>query len=216
MIERVSLHLLLISFLKFLGLGMVAAIPFLAVYCDLFILQTDLQTQSEQSIVEYTQSLFLLIMIGLFARNAASYPQYRCGFVLIAGFLLCMFIREMDQYLDAIMHSIWVYPALIVAFSCVLYALFRRQQATAGLLYFVQHRAYLIFVVGLVILLVTSRLLGSGFLWKMAMGEHYLRAVKHIIEECGELLGYSFMLLGTLTFSLTLAKPTDEQAGRNR
>lgn len=195
-----SLRFLLLRFAQFFGFAAIGTIPFLAVYCDLFLLNNSVQ---EQSIVEYCQDAILAIMALLFAKQAQQQAEYRSGFVLITGFILCMLIREMDQFFDQFRHSLWILPASIVAIVSITYALLHAKQTIAELSHFVRNHYYFIFMLGLVIVLVSSRLLGTKYIWQQAMGEHYLRIVKHIIEECLELLGYCFMLASTILFSRT-------------
>ena len=67
----------------------------------------------EQSFVEIGQSVFLLAasFIFMFLAN----KKKANGLWLVAGFFICMFIREQDAYFDDLFHGSWKYFAIASA-----------------------------------------------------------------------------------------------------
>ncbi len=190
--------------LEFLLFACIASIPFLALYIDLFYLENMVE---EESVVEYTQSFCLIMMIIFFFRIAIKIKEKRSGFILITGFLLCMFIREQDNLFDNLFfHGSWFYFALPTAVICILYALRNYNSLIPGLKSFITSKEYSVFLLGLVIILITSRLLGMGRIWEYVLGLGYVRTAKHIIEECSELFGYCFMLFSVFRFTCKFKK----------
>lgn len=164
----------------------------LAVYTDLVILHNDI---GEISLTEITQEVFVALSLLLFARAARKNPQARGFYLLAAGFFACVLIRELDQFFDHIYHGFWLVPALLTALLCSGYV-YRHCPHTIWepMAAFTKHKDYVYMVSGLLMVLVFSRVFGSGrLLWEHIMGQHYHYLFKSALQEGLELLGYTWM-----------------------
>ena len=61
-------------------------------------------------------------------------------------------------------------------------------------------RAFVFIFIGLLIVLVYSRLFGMGELWHTIMADHFNRTVKNVVEEGSELWGYALVFWGTVNY----------------
>ena len=154
----------------------------------------------EWSLVELSQEGFLLASVLAFLRLARRRADDRRFALLVAAFFGCLFLREMDEALDLIAHGFWKYPVAVLAAAGIVQAL-RDQRATmAGMLRFLVSRPGTIMVVGLVLLVVYSRLMGMSSMWSGLLGDGYVRVLKNAIEEGTELLGYTFILASSVGY----------------
>lgn len=185
--------------LQFFIQCIVAAIAYLVIRTDIIVLKNGL---SENSLTEYYQQILLLIVIFSFSYIAVVKKEARSFSLLIIGFFSCMCIRESDGVLDKVYHGFWLVPALLVAFSCIYFAL----KDTKGLLstaaHFFDSRYFYTLSCALVIVLVFSRLAGMGYLWQTLLDDHYIRTIKNLAEEGTELLGYSLLAYSALGFGI--------------
>ena len=166
----------------------------------------------ETSFTEVTQSVLLLSCVVLFGRRAITLPSQRGFLVLVSGFILCMLIREQDQLLDPISHGFWVIPALVAAGAAIGYALSpgRRETILPAMVRYIGTHSYYYMFFGLMMVLVFSRVFGSGALvWEAAMGDQYNREIKTVIQEGLELFGYVLMAFSAWFFF----RDTREHAG---
>lgn len=184
--------------IEFFILTFLALLPVLTVYIDLVILGNNL---GEISVTEFTQETLLLASAFIFWYGAWKKPNIRGFLVLVAGFFSCMFIREMDAFLDEIWHGFWFWPALFMALGTILYARYVAKNTTLKpLTNFISTKPYFLILIGLIILLVLSRTFGSGnLLWHAILAENSSRA-KTVVQEGLELFGYAFIFYGSLVF----------------
>ncbi len=156
----------------------------------------------EDSLTEVTQQTLLFLMACCFVYISIINPQQRHFHILLAGFFTCMLIRELDQFFDrTVQHSFWVYPALLVAFASIVYALKEKNAAVTALRAFINHKCFYGLCNALVIILFFSRLFGMEDMWQEIMAENYNRQLKKIIEEGVELLGYSLLFYSSLVYT---------------
>jgi hypothetical protein len=161
---------------------------------DYFLLENNL---SEQSLTEIFQQLLLIFSIAIFAWSSTKVEESRTLFILIAGFFGCMFLRELDYYFDMIRHGFWFYPTILLASAVISYSVWNRTYLISSIRSFSQTNAYFNILVGLVIIMIFSRLFGSGTLWKDVMNDDYHHIYKTIIQEGLELFGYMFVFIGS-------------------
>lgn len=173
-------------------LAIVVGLVLLLIFVDIVVLKNSV---GEISVTEFAQELFLLLTGGLFLNMASKSAAYRGGYLLIAGFFFCLFIREIDFFLDYFSHGSWFYFAMLCAIGCIVYALRSIKSTIAGLVHFFQHPSYGYMVCGLLSVLVFSRLIGMNKLWLTLMDEGYVRTVKNLAEESAELFGYTLCLI---------------------
>lgn len=182
---------------EFLIVSCVVALVSGLLFVDVALLKDGI---SEISFVEITQELFLLASAVLFFRQARRRKELRAGLILVGGFVLCMFIRELDAFFDLLAHGSWFWFAIAVAAGCIIYALIHPTAALRGLADVVNYRGYAMMLAGFVCVLVFSRLFGMHVLWRDLLDQGYVRTVKNAVEEGTELLGYSLILLSTLGY----------------
>lgn len=152
---------------------------------------------SENSVTEYTQEGLILLSAILFGIGAWRRPESRGFLVLVAGLFGCMFVREFDNHLDRIAHGFWVYPAVLLAVTSIVYARLCGRTVLAPMAVYTQTRSYVYLSIGLLIVIVFSRIIGSNSLWRELMGDDYQWAYKTIIQEALELSGYVLIAYGS-------------------
>jgi len=183
-----------ILILPFILISLLSVGVITAINIDYFFLENNL---SERSLTELFQQLLLLASVAIFTWSAAKIEQSRTLYILIAGFFACMFLRELDYYFDMIVHGFWVYPTVLLASLVITYAVKHSENFINSVRVFSQTNAYFNILVGLVIIMVFSRLFGSGTLWKDVMNDDYHHIYKTIIQEGLELFGYVFVFIGS-------------------
>ncbi|WP_057180140.1 MULTISPECIES: hypothetical protein [Colwellia] len=188
------LQLFKILVLPFIIVSLLSAGVIVTINIDYFVLKNNL---SERSLTELFQQLLLLASIGIFIWSASKVAESRTLFVLVAGFFGCMFLRELDYYFDMIVHGFWLYPTLLLASLVIIYSVKNSADLLSSVRLFSQSNAYFNILVGLVIIMIFSRLFGSGTLWKEVMNDDYHHIYKTIIQEGLELFGYVFLFIGS-------------------
>ncbi|MEH2920409.1 hypothetical protein ACFFL1_07630 [Samsonia erythrinae] len=181
-----------------LALAVIVGVVQLALFADVVVMHNSV---GEISITEFIQEAFLFITALLFLRIALKWREHRGGYLLIAGFFFCLLIREMDFFLDNIVHGCWLYFAVLCTVVCVGFALTSLKNTFAGLAHFLQHYSYHYMVGGLLTVLVFSRLFGMNALWAALMDDGYIRAVKNLAEEGAELYGYTLCLIAGVLYT---------------
>ena len=115
-----------------------------------------------ESLIELGQEALLLSAAIITLRTASLEKALSGGLWLVGGFLVALFIRELDGWIG---HA-WVYCELV--WLCgVAWAVKAAGLGTVipGLAHFIGHRAFPIMCAGVAILLVYSRLYGMQTLW---------------------------------------------------
>ncbi|TKI07680.1 hypothetical protein [Martelella alba] len=153
----------------------------------------------ETSLTEITQELILLGIVLLYAR-LTKVPELRASSVLLCGFFACMLIRELDFVFDVIRQGSWVWVALAVTGISIIVAARDFRGVISGLREFFTYPSYGLICAGLLNVLIFSRLMGMGVLWRTLLQEAFLRTVKNAVEEGSELFGYVLCLLGTVIY----------------
>ncbi|MCW9052768.1 MAG: hypothetical protein OQJ91_10740 [Motiliproteus sp.] len=160
----------------------------------------------EDSLTEYLHQFYAFLAACFFALAAPLRQQTRGVSILLAGFFLVICIREYDWFLDTIYHGLWLYPALLT--TAIAIFMFWRSGSSfkCGLMEFTRLPCYGTFLSGFLILLVFSRLYGTGSVWRQLMGENYIHAVKNASQEGIELLGYSLILISAIQFYMAIRR----------
>lgn len=191
---------------RFLWMAFVVTVPPLCLMVDIKLFGSAIP---EASFTEITQALFLVVSAITFLLVAKYVKEDRMFGVLAAAFFVCLLIREMDMYLDAVFHGFWKYLATPLAIASVGWAAIHTNQVLSSLSYFLRTQAGMVMMVGLVVLLFYSRIFGMTDLWKEVMGEDYIRTVKNAVEETCELLGYSLIVAASLRYFFHRKKLTN-------
>jgi len=208
-----DLRIVLKGFQQFLLLSLLVTLPILTLAFDLIYMQDGAinlnQGISEYSLTELLQETLLLFTTLSFAYIAYKDHLVRHFSVLITGFFACMLIREFDGLLDIIQHGFWVYPATMVTLLSIIYSLTAPQKTLSAFAKFIQSRHFITLNIGMTLLLVFSRIFGTGDLWQGILGSDYERIIKRVVEEGLEVLGYTIIFyaaMGYLKSFLTAQK----------
>jgi hypothetical protein len=156
----------------------------------------------EHSVTEFAQEGLLLLSAILIGLSVRRNTESRGFLVLVAGLFTAMFIREADVYFDMIAKGSWLYPALAVSLLAIVYASRQRGTVIAPLVSNLRTKSFTYIVVGLILVVLFSRLFGTGQLWQAIMGEDYRSLYKSIIQEGLELLGYVLICFGCVSYYL--------------
>lgn len=182
------------------------AVLFLATAAVPFLVVSDREVfyygSSDHSLTEWCQVALLLFCATLFWRLAWKRGDQRGWLVLVAGLFSAMLIRELDHYFDLVTHGFWIYPALGVTLLAAGMAVRNRAGIAAAMLDYARHHGHAYILSGLLVVLVFSRLFGSGNILNLLMAEEYQKQFKTALQEGLELLGYVLMAWGSARFGL--------------
>lgn len=156
-----------------------------------------------ETAIEWVQDIVLLISMGSFFTLAKLIPEERGGILLMAGFMTSLFIREQDAYFDFISKSAWqiVLAVFLVILFWRVWKRGCRKEALEGVAHFVRSQSFVAMIAGLGMLLVYSRLYGSGHLWSLFISEEGPKYIaKRLSEESTELLGYALMSISAISY----------------
>ena len=181
-----------------LAMGAAVAMLFLVFWWD----ASGSRPFTEKAPTEIAQSIVLATAVLLSFWAARQNRPAREAFVLVGGLLGCMLIREQDYFLDMLWHGCWKWPAIILAFSCIAYALRSPARTVSSLALLIRKRGFPTLLTGLVIVLAYSRMFGTTLLWKTLMPYGDWRIAKYAVEESSELLGYLLILLAIVILRL--------------
>ena len=190
------------GFGEFFLLALLSLVAPLCVYIDIVALGHEVSPDSEIWLTENTQEILILLAALSMAYAAWRRPGERGFLVLVAGFFGCMLIRELDVVLDAVWHGFWFWPALLLAAGAIGYAAtLGRGTVLEPMADFFDTRAWSYILFGLVVVLVFSRVFGSGsLLWSHVMSSDYEQVFKEALQEGLELFGYVFIAYGSARF----------------
>ncbi len=160
---------------------------------------------TESSLIEIVQELELFAAAILFC--ALGNLRRKRLFLLAAGLIACMLIRELDALFDMVWHGCWFYAALACAGIFLAAGLRRGLQAPLQEMEgFTRGPAFAVLFAGLVVVLVVSRLLGMQAFWDAALAADFPYKLKRIIEETLELWGYTLILSSALLYLIAPQK----------
>lgn len=200
-----SRNFVLKSFAKFFVLAIGVAI---AVGLIVALAYVDISAAGRIKDASYTENLqeTLLVLSSVIFIYSAKKNNTR-GLLLVAGFFMCMFIREWDAVFDEFIHGAWKYIAIPTAIGFTYWGLRDgMQKAWDDIAEFIKSNSYNIIVAGLIIVLVVSRLLGNRTIWMLMSGPDFKYVFKTFIEEGLELLGYMVIFAGSTMYYLECKK----------
>ena len=193
------------NFLEVVARLFIYALIFLA---DYFIIYIDILNRrvKEDSAIEIGQESCLFVISVLLLYQASKQPTYKHLSYVLALFFSIHLVREFDFFLDKIFDGLWQ----IIAFSMLAFSLF----------IFMKNRKLIIdqigrlrdtisvglFLIGITLLHVFSRLWGKSDNWKTLLQEKYMRVFKDLAEEGLELVAYSILFIATVELLLTLKR----------
>jgi hypothetical protein len=153
---------------------------------------------SEFSFTQFSQEGLLFVSAVIFFALSKNQPESRGFLVLCGGFFTVLLIRELDVLFDQIRHGLWIYPAIVAILVTLIYARKRPETVSGPLVYYLQTYPFAYITIGLMIVVVFSRIFGSGIIWKVVMANEYSFKLKSIVQEGVELLGYAFIFYGSV------------------
>ncbi|ADZ90478.1 hypothetical protein [Marinomonas mediterranea] len=156
---------------------------------------------SEDSLTETLQDAFAAVSAGLFFYAAYMSVKFRYAGILLGALMSMMFVREADSFLDQnVFDGAWQ----AIVFAILVVTLFslrgKFKAAYQSLKEYSMTASFGLMSAGVVIILAFSRLMGRGKLWQALMDDAYMRAVKNLVEEGTELLGYTIVVLAAVEF----------------
>lgn len=152
---------------------------------------------SENTLTERLQIALIVISTAVFAVGTLWHAHLRGYLGAVTVLLACMTIRENDHLLDNVYHGFWLLPALIVLGVGSVFVWKHRLGVSAAFAAHLNSHSGAFFSLGLLLLLVFSRLFGTGDLWEGIMGSAYTPIVKTAVQEGLELLGYFLIAYGS-------------------
>jgi hypothetical protein len=176
-----------------------AAVP-VVVLLDTTVLGTHM---SEHSLTELLQGMLIGLSALAFGWSAARISSSRGYLALVAGLFGWMFLRENDAVFDMIVHGFWQVPATAVLLTGAGIAWLHRQRVLPAFLAHAETRQSTYVFVGIILLVVFSRLFGTGSLWQGVMGDAYHPTFKSAIQEGLELMSYVLIAYGALASYLS-------------
>ncbi|OBU40594.1 hypothetical protein AYY26_21165 [Photobacterium phosphoreum] len=199
-----NINTIISKIMSFLFILIILTTPIAIIGYDVIFLKNNIP---ENSLTEYSQTFLLLGTTAAFTYLGYTKKLYDRTAFLIASFFICLLIRELDLFFDQlIFHGFWVYPALSIAISAIIYANQQREKTITALVEVMTNSYFPILCLGLGITLVYSRLIGMGAMWHQILGDDFQRIVKNIAEESSELLGYTIIFYASVNYVLFYIK----------
>ncbi len=166
---------------------------------------------AEGSLTEWLQIYVLAITMLLFTWAGVKDAASRSFNAAVVGFLSVVFVREMDRAFDKLFDGAWQVAVVFIAVITVLMVIRTTGSFWAKVKEFASRPAYGMFLSGMLIVMVFSRLYGQKFLWKAVMGDKYMYSVKAAAEENTELLGYCLIMFSGMEW-LARCRRTGEKS----
>ena len=168
----------------------------------------------EIGLVETLQAAFALVA-ALFFLAAGRLDKTREPLaVVMTGFLFCLFIREFDYFLDELVaRHAWKSLVLLMLVLLAVYIAKNAKRVVASVLDFLSQPSFGVFLSGLLIVVVFSRLFGYGDFWEELIEGSYYRVIKTIIEEGTELMGYSLLLISSCEYLYAVRRGLSPRVG---
>ncbi|MFT6089454.1 MAG: hypothetical protein ACJAWM_001470 [Sulfitobacter sp.] len=189
-----TVHGLIAIGVEFVMLAVLIALVPVIVYIDVTILS---DRMSEESLTEFLHNALLFVSIAFVVTGAFKYALARGYLLLVATFFLCLFIRECDALFDNIWQGFWIIPALSVLTVGIALVYRNRGTLTEPLLRHFETRPATFIYIGVLLLLIFTRLFGTGSLWEAVMGSSYSSSYKTAIQEGLELMSYTLIAYGS-------------------
>jgi len=164
--------------------------------------------------VEILEAVFALSTALIFLLAGRLDKNRESSSVLLAGFLLCLVIRESDYFFDElIFQHAWKTGVVLVLLFMGGYIWRHFLDIYQSMLAFVCHPSFGVFASGLLVLIVFSRLFGMGDIWEGLLLDETCMAVKQIVTENTTEIAY-IQLLDEKCLSITrIVEETSEQLG---
>lgn len=155
----------------------------------------------ESSATELMHDTFAFVTCALFLLAAYFSRSLRPAAVVVATLSGMMLIREFDAFLDAnVFDGAWQTLVCIALFASTVYLIKQPEPVKPSLIEYSKLSSAGIYLSGILVVLVFSRLFGRGSFWEAVMGDGYMRVVKNIVEEGTELIGHALLVIAAVEF----------------
>ncbi|APE42219.1 hypothetical protein BOO69_01430 [Sulfitobacter alexandrii] len=156
------------------------------------------QPMSENTLTEKLQVGLIIVSTLIFATGAVLRLGHAGYLSAVTTLLACMAIRENDSVFDLVYHGFWLVPAVVALGIGGVFTWKHRFGLRAAFADHLGTRSGAYFTLGLLLLIVFSRLFGTGAVWQGVMGAAYTPEVKAAVQEGLELLGYLLLAHGAV------------------
>ena len=158
-------------------------------------------TTSEYSLVEMLQNILITFCCLVFAWIATRDRLRRPLAVGIASLFALFLVRELDFFLDRnVADNFWQVLAVLITATSSVYVYRHRKRLETGWYRSWPSAGMALMIAGLIILIPFAQLAANDGMWRIILGEDYVRAAKLATEELMELGGYFLLVIGTLEF----------------
>ncbi|MDO6594239.1 hypothetical protein [Neptuniibacter sp. 1_MG-2023] len=155
----------------------------------------------EHSTTEQMHNAFAFISCVVFFIAAKLTQSLRPAVVIVATLVGLMLIREFDAFLDDnFFDGAWQVLVYSSIAASAFYLFKQPRPIKESLIEYSRSSSAGIFLSGILVVLVFSRLFGRGSFWEAVMGDGYMRVVKNIAEEGTELIGYALLVIAAVEF----------------
>jgi lysylphosphatidylglycerol synthetase-like protein (DUF2156 family) len=153
----------------------------------------------ENGLIEWIQISFLLTSMAVLCRAGSLDKDRRAVLAVMILLLAATIVREWDKILDVWLgRHVWKFLSGGLIAAAAVWACRKRRSFYISALHLTRQPSFGIMLTGGLIVLVFSRLFGAGEFWQEMMDDRRIaREVKQVAEECTELMGYFFIMIGT-------------------
>ncbi len=156
---------------------------------------------SEFSAIELVQPMLLLAGAALMAWIARFCPTQQPLAIVFGGLAVIFLIRELHYFLDRyLIDNLWQALAAVCASLVIVYVYRHRLRLQIALGRIWPSPGLTLMFAGAVIIFSFALLIGQDSLWRAILGENYQRVVKLAVEEFVELIGYLFLVAGSIEY----------------
>ena len=149
----------------------------------------------ESSVLEISQVAILLGTALISYIKAQESRTFSSILKIHALLMLLLVSRELDQVFELFLfHGFWKVPAGAIV-ATIAYQMFsHRKNITVAAKRFTATDSFLVWIIGVFMFLIFSRIAGYKGFWMEFLGGGYNRDIKTLVEEGQEFFGYSFLL----------------------
>lgn len=155
----------------------------------------------ELGAVETAETVFAITTALIFLLAGRMDSRSEPCAVVVATLLFCAFVRESDYLLDEMVgRHAWKVIVTLILVLLVFYAMRNLHRIVDSVSHFVMQPSFGVFMSGVLVLIIFSRLFGYGPFWKELIEGSYYRVIKTIVEEGVELMGYFLILVSSCEY----------------
>jgi len=149
----------------------------------------------ESSVLEISQVAILLGTALISYVKAQERHEFSSILKIHALLMLLLVSRELDQIFELFLfHGFWKVPAGAIVATIVYQMFSHRKSVIVAVKRFTATDSFLVWIIGVFMFLIFSRIAGYKGFWMDFLGDGYNRDIKTLVEEGLEFFGYSFLL----------------------